>query len=87
MESLDPRSSNADLMFFDLARSIFDPVTRTDAPDVAPAWSPDGREIAFSSKRGARYETYTKVIDDVSPEQLRPGPDGDKYVEDWTDEW
>ncbi len=84
MESLEARSSNADLMLYDLARSIFSPVTRNDAPDVAPAWSPDGREIAFSSKRGGRYETYTKVIDDVRPEQLRPGPDGDKYVEDWT---
>ncbi len=84
MESLEPRSSNADLVLYDLARSMFSPVTRTDGPDVAPAWSPTGREIAFSSKRGSRYEIYTKVIDDVSPEQLRPGPDGDKYVEDWT---
>ncbi len=51
---------------------------------MTPSWSPDGREIAFSSKRGSRYEIFTKAIDDVSPEQLRPGPDGDKYVEDWT---
>jgi Tol biopolymer transport system component len=84
MESLEARSSNADLMLFDLARSIFSPVTRNDAPDVTPAWSPDGREIAFSSKRGGRYDIYTKVIDDVRPEQLRPGLDEDKYVEDWT---
>ena len=85
IESLDPRSSNSDLVLFDLARSMFEAVTKSDAPDVAPSWSPDGREIAFSSKRGSRYETFTKVVDGVTPEQLRPGPDGDKYVEDWTD--
>ena len=84
MESLDPRSANSDLVLFDLARSMFESITRSDAPDVNPSWSPDGREIAFSSKRGSRYETFTKAIDDVTPEQLRPGPDGDKYVEDWT---
>ena len=85
IESLDPRSANSDLVLFDLARSMFEAVTKSDAPDVAPSWSPDGREIAFSSKRGSRYETFTKVVDGVTPEQLRPGPDGDKYVEDWTD--
>jgi Tol biopolymer transport system component len=84
MESLDPRSANSDLVIFDLARSMFESVTRSDAPDVTPSWSPDGREIAFSSKRGSRYETYTKVIGDVTPDRLRPGPEGDKYVEDWT---
>ncbi len=36
IESLDPRSSNSDLVLFDLARSMFEAVTKSDAPDVAP---------------------------------------------------
>ncbi len=84
MESVDPRSANSDLVLFDLARSMFESVTKSDAPDVTPSWSPDGREIAFSSKRGSRYETYTKAIGEPTPDRLRPGPEGDRYVEHWT---
>jgi Tol biopolymer transport system component len=84
-ESIDPQTANPDIELFDLERNFSSRLTSNAAPDVAPAWSPRGDEIAFSSKRGPRYEVYTKAIDQVAPERLRSGgPDADKYVEHWT---
>jgi Tol biopolymer transport system component len=51
--------------------------------DIAPAWSSDGRHIAFSSRRGSRYGVYTKSVDEVTPEKLVIEQDGDTIVEDW----
>ena len=84
VERLEPGDFNPDLWLFDHARGMASRFTTSDAPDIAPTWSPDGREIAFSSKRGGRYEVYTKTVDEVTPEKLLPGPAGDNIVEDWS---
>jgi Tol biopolymer transport system component len=79
-------SSNGDLVVFDLARGGMRHLTSDLAPDVTPAWSPDGRQIAFSSKRGVRYDVYVKTVDSSATETVLVGSDGDKFVEDWTPE-
>jgi WD40-like Beta Propeller Repeat len=33
-------------------------LTRSEARDIAPSGSPDGRRIAFASDRGGRFEVY-----------------------------
>ena len=83
VESQEAGNLNPDLLLFNLVRGGTTRLTKNDAPDVAPAWSPDGREIAFSSKRETRYDVYTKTLDDATPEKLVLGFDGDKFVEDW----
>jgi Tol biopolymer transport system component len=83
-EAIEPGDLNANLWLFEYATHRSVRFTSGDAPDIAPTWSPDGRRIAFSSKRGSRYEVYTKEVDVVAPEAQLPGPDGDKIVEDWS---
>ncbi|MCP3914314.1 MAG: hypothetical protein GY711_02025 [bacterium] len=44
-------------------------LTLLDSLSVEPAWSPDGREIAFSSKKGGQFDLYAV---DVATRELQP---------------
>ena len=49
------------------------------APDAAPAWSPDGRKIAFASERDGNSEVYVMNADGSGQRNLTRNPalDGD----------
>ncbi len=65
-------------------------LTQNDAPDWQPAWSPDGRRIAFSSYRDDNWEIYVINADGTNPvrvtEQIESdisptwSPDGSKLL-------
>ena len=66
----DPRLGTRDIWVFDLTgkpplRLTFDP-----ADDAAPAWSPDGRTILFSSDRKGERDIYRKDSAASRPETL-----------------
>jgi TolB protein len=54
--------------------------------DASPAWSPDGRRIAFHSTRSGEHELWTIVVDTCAATKLTPGrepdwsPDGARLV-------
>ena len=55
-------------------------VTRlTDHPesDASPAWSPDGRRIAFDSNRDGNSEIYVMDADGSNVTSLTNHPEGD----------
>ena len=45
-------------------------LTHNIAGDYGPAWSPDGRRIAFDSDRDGDREIYVMNADWVTPEPL-----------------
>ena len=76
--------SNVDLWIYDVARQSAVKLTSGDAPDVNPVWSPDGKQVVFSSKRDSTYHVFTKIVDGTEAEQqLEPSP-GDALVEHWS---
>jgi eukaryotic-like serine/threonine-protein kinase len=77
-------SGNIDIWTWDFARRIKTRQTFDPKPDRTPTWSPNGREIAFTSLRTRVWQLFRK---DVSSgrleEQLTSGP-GDKLLPDWS---
>lgn len=56
----DPQSGNTDVWVRDLKRGVSTRLTFDPAGDGNPAWSPDGKQIAFSSSRGEGNGIYLK---------------------------
>ncbi|HET9253209.1 MAG TPA: protein kinase [Candidatus Eisenbacteria bacterium] len=51
----------------------------------APAWSPDGKRIAFSSNRDGRTNIYERLVDEAGEERLLYESDGQfKEVNTWS---
>ncbi len=57
-------------------------LTRHDAPDMVPAWSPDGREIAFNSARSGNNDIWVIPAEGGEPRQLTDDPSVD-----WIPRW
>ena len=76
----------------DVVRDV--PLTGHPANDVGPAWSPDGREIAFASERDGGSNIYIMDADGANPHPITSAsvvgepdwsPDGSKIVyTDWS---
>ena len=77
---------NAEIFVMNANGSRKTNLTRNAAPDAAPAFSPDGKYIAFSSDRGAdadgRSDIWKMGADGSNPTQLAP-PDSFKALPDW----
>ncbi len=77
-------TGNMDVWTWDAARRLKTRQTFDPKPDRAPAFSPDGRELVFSSLRSGVWQLYRKDLASGRPEeQLTTGP-GDKIVPTWS---
>ena len=50
--------------------------------DMSPSWSPDGKQIAFASRRDGNYEIYVMAADGGNPQNLTNNP-----LNDWDPSW
>ena len=83
-EQAQTDSPDPDIWLLQSAREGAARFTSDAGPDVRPVWSPDGRRLAFSSKRGSAYDIYVKSVDARDDEELLWRSDADKLVEDWS---
>jgi Tol biopolymer transport system component len=77
-------TSNDDLWLIDLARGTSTRFTFGPGKNEYPVWSPDGREIVFSSNRGGVYDLYRKPADGSKAEQLLLHSNEDKVASNWS---
>lgn len=58
----DVANSNADIWTLDIKRGIKTRVTFDSTSDLSGIWSPDGKQIAFTSERSAKNGIYIKNV-------------------------
>lgn len=81
---LDPSIGTSDIWLIDSDRGARAVTSHPSAEDD-PVWSPDGRDIIFSSNRGRFMDIYRKRVDSgADHEELIVRSDHDKWVLDWT---
>jgi WD40 repeat protein len=79
---LEPSSGTSDIWSVDLASGVETRVTADPANDSAPAWSPDGKEIAFTTDRDGVAQIWLIHPDGTNEVRLGNGsfpawsPDG-----------
>jgi eukaryotic-like serine/threonine-protein kinase len=83
-EKINRENNNADLWVYGITRPSATRLTRGASPDIRPSWSPDGRRIAFSSRKGSFFDLFAKTVDGIEDEQLVLSTTVDKYVEHWS---
>ncbi|MCA0455330.1 MAG: hypothetical protein LCI00_15240 [Chloroflexi bacterium] len=60
----------SDILLLDVDYGLRANLTRSDGDDTFPAWSPDGEQLAFYSRRDERTDLYRMTIDGSGFERL-----------------
>ena len=77
------QKGNYDLFVYDLPTSKITRLTSNQRNNENPAWSPDGRFVAFSSTRSGRSEIYIMAIDGSGTRKLAEIP-GASFTPSWS---
>ena len=60
------------------SKGVFTRLTTDLAPDLSPAWSPDGSRIAFATSRDGNFEIYVMNANGENPVRLTNHPASDR---------
>jgi serine/threonine protein kinase len=77
--ALDARDQDSDIWVWDLAHETLSSVTRHPAADVAPIWTPDGRDIIFGSTRNGAQNLYRQPADGSRPAERLTASDSTQF--------
>jgi dipeptidyl aminopeptidase/acylaminoacyl peptidase len=76
--------ANSEVWQLDLARNISERLTSFPGPDLIPVWSPDGREIVFTSNRNEPTGFDPYVLSPGSQERALAKVPGGGWPLDWS---
>jgi TolB protein len=78
------QADNFDIYVMDLATGATRRLTTDPALDWAPAWSPDGRTIGFTSRRTGTDQLYATDAERTTPERAVAGGSGSSVRLAWS---
>jgi Tol biopolymer transport system component len=73
-----------DILLLELARGSFSRFTPHPNDDATPVWSPDGKEIAYSSNPNGHFDLYKKDGGGAGGAELLFQSSNDKFPGDWS---
>jgi eukaryotic-like serine/threonine-protein kinase len=79
-------AARRDIFVLDLVRKINSRFTFDAADDRSPVWSPDGKQIVFSSARGGAGDLYVKASNGATNEELLYKSAEPKTPNDWSND-
>src|SRR4051812_15660993 len=78
-------ATNSDVWLMDIATTRFDRFTFEPSEDESPVWSPDGRQIAYSSAwTGQQRHVFIKTIGGAEPARLVYTGDRHSHLTSWS---
>jgi hypothetical protein len=85
LDRTDAETGQNDVWTVQLSSGIFTRVTFGPSNNIGAEWSPDGRELAFSSDRriGGLYEVYRKPAAGGNDELLSVSQDQSRFPQQW----
>lgn len=86
LERLDPDVGTDDIWLLELQSDMLTRLTFDPANDTDPIWSPDGRQVLFSSDRiGGNYNLFRRPAHAGGTEEVfSRAAGGGKFAEDWS---
>ncbi len=72
------------LWMYDAARGIASRFTFSTSVDESAVWSPDGKQVVFTSNRQGNFSLYLKPSSGTGGEQVLLAGEGDKFATDWS---
>jgi Tol biopolymer transport system component len=78
------RHLTTDLWLYDRIRGISARLTFDPGDEIDPVWSPDGRQIAFSSNRSGKANPYRINADATAGEESLVSSDYNLFPTDWS---
>lgn len=82
--SVSDPAGRGSLWMFDATRGIASRFTFTDTDDDWPIWSPDNKQVAYTSDRGGRLEIYLKAANGMESEKPLVTGEGESMATDWS---
>jgi Tol biopolymer transport system component len=81
---MDLKDKTRDLWLYDLVRGTSTRLTFDPGDDLNPAWSPDGKQIAFTAKRNGERDIYLMDANGTREPELILQTPIQKNVEQWS---
>ena len=79
-----PSSGVNRIWVMDMKRGVPTLFTNDSWISSFPTWSPDGKEIVFTSNRGGAYRMYRKALTGNGPERLIQATESNQYPLSWS---